>query len=66
MKSAVHRHGILVTGFLDGFAGLMADQFRLLGFDDVSGILAQGGTIPGAANRDDPGRLDRRENLRGA
>jgi ATP-dependent phosphofructokinase / diphosphate-dependent phosphofructokinase len=57
VKSAVHRHGILVTGFLDGFAGLMADQFRVLEFDDVSDILAQGGTILGTSNRDDPFRV---------
>ncbi len=57
VKAAVHRHGIHVIGFLDGFAGLMADQARPLGFDDVSGILVQGGTILGASNRDDPFRV---------
>lgn len=54
VKSAVYRHGLQVTGFLDGFAGLLADQARSLGSDDVSGILTQGGTILGASNRDDP------------
>jgi 6-phosphofructokinase 1 len=54
VKSAVHRHGLQVTGFLDGFAGLLADQARPLGIDDVSGILIQGGTILGTSNRDDP------------
>lgn len=54
VKSAVYRHGLQVTGFLDGFAGLLADQARPLGSDDVSGILTQGGTILGASNRDDP------------
>ena len=54
VKSAVHRHGLQVTGFLDGYAGLLADQSRPLGIDDVSGILTQGGTILGASNRDDP------------
>jgi len=57
VKAAVHRHGIRVTGFLDGFAGLLADQSRPLGFDDVSGILTQGGTMLGASNRDDPFRV---------
>ncbi len=57
VKAAVHRHDIRVTGFLDGFAGLLADQSRPLGFDDVSGIIAQGGTILGASNRDDPFRV---------
>jgi phosphofructokinase-like protein len=57
VKAAVHRHGIRVTGFLDGFAGLLADRSRPLGFDDVAGIVAQGGTILGASNRDDPFRV---------
>jgi phosphofructokinase-like protein len=57
VKAAVHRHGIRVTGFLDGFAGLLADQARPLGYDDVSGILTQGGTMLGASNRDDPFRV---------
>ena len=57
VKAAVHRHHIQVTGFLDGFAGLLTDQARPLGFDDVAGILAQGGTILGASNRDDPFRV---------
>jgi 6-phosphofructokinase 1 len=57
VKAAVHRHHIRVTGFLDGFAGLLADQSRPLGFDDVSGIVSQGGTILGASNVDDPFRV---------
>ena len=57
VRAAVHRHGIRVTGFLDGFAGLLSDRSRALGFDDVSGIVAQGGTMLGASNRDDPFRV---------
>ena len=57
VKAATHRHDIRVTGFLDGFAGLLSDQARPLDFDDVSGILTQGGTILGASNRDDPFRV---------
>jgi 6-phosphofructokinase 1 len=57
VRAAVHRHGMQVTGFLDGFAGLLADQSRPLGFDDVAGILAQGGTLLGTSNRDDPFRV---------
>jgi 6-phosphofructokinase 1 len=30
VKSAVYRHGLQMTGFLDGFAGLLADQSRPL------------------------------------
>ena len=57
VKAAVTRHDIRVTGFLDGFAGLMTDRSRPLGFDDVSGIVALGGTLLGASNRDDPFRV---------
>ena len=57
VRAAVHRHGMRVTGFLDGFAGLLTDQSRPLGFDDVMGIVAQGGTMLGASNRDDPFRV---------
>ncbi|MFU8856149.1 MAG: 6-phosphofructokinase [Deferrisomatales bacterium] len=57
VKSAVLDHGIRVTGFLDGFAGLLENRSREVGFDDVSNILNQGGTILGASNRDDPFRV---------
>ncbi len=57
VKAATHRQGIRVIGFLDGFAGLLDDAARPLGFDDVSGILTQGGTILGASNRHDPFRV---------
>ena len=57
VKAAEHRHELRVTGFLDGFAGLLADHSRPLGFDDVAGILVQGGTMLGASNRDDPFRV---------
>jgi 6-phosphofructokinase 1 len=54
VKTADRQHGIEVVGFLDGFAGLLSDESRPLGFDDVSGILVEGGTILGASNKDDP------------
>ena len=57
VKTAEHRHKLRVTGFLDGFAGLLADRARPLGFDDVAGILVQGGTMLGASNRDNPFRV---------
>jgi 6-phosphofructokinase 1 len=57
VKAAEHDHGMEVVGFLDGFAGLVADRSRPLGFDDVSGILVQGGTLLGASNKDDPFRV---------
>ncbi|GAB4260321.1 MAG: ATP-dependent 6-phosphofructokinase [Deferrisomatales bacterium] len=57
VKCAVLDHRAQVTGFLDGFAGLVQDRSRPLGFDDVSNILVQGGTILGTSNRDDPFRV---------
>ena len=46
-----------MTGFLDGFAGLLDDAARPLQFDDVAGILDAGGTILGTSNRHDPFRV---------
>ncbi len=46
--------GVGVVGVEDGFEGLINDHCRELTFDDVSGILARGGTIIGASNRGDP------------
>jgi phosphofructokinase-like protein len=37
--------GYEVLGFLDGWAGLLEDSFKVLDLDSVSGILPQGGTI---------------------
>lgn len=54
VKTADRDHGVEVIGFRDGFAGLITDDARPLTFDDVSGILVQGGTILGASNKDDP------------
>lgn len=52
--------GASVLGILDGFEGLVHGRARALSFDDVSGILARGGTILGTANRGDaPALMDR-------
>lgn len=40
---------IEVIGFLNGYAGLLANQFTMLGARDVGGILQKGGTILGSA-----------------
>ena len=48
--------GVEVLGVLDGFEGLLHGRSRPLGPDDVSGILARGGTILGTANRGDSTR----------
>jgi phosphofructokinase-like protein len=54
-RSAIH-NGIEVMGVLDGFNGLITDQFQPLSARDVSGILPRGGTILGTSNKDDPFR----------
>ena len=56
VKRATSLYGIKVTGFLDGYWGLMEDETVSLDFDRVSGILTQGGTILGTSNKADPFR----------
>lgn len=46
--------GARVTGIARGFRGLMTRQARELSRDDVSGILAEGGTVLGTDNTCDP------------
>ena len=53
---AVHDRGDEVIGFEDGFKGLLDGRYRKLGTNDVSGILARGGTVLGSA-RLERGRL---------
>lgn len=53
-KSAIFEHGLEVAGINEGFGGLIDNNWRLLGDEDVSGILPRGGTILGANNRDNP------------
>jgi len=53
-KTAMMTHGIEVVGILDGFAGLVEGRSRPLALDEVSGILARGGTILGTSNKADP------------
>ena len=38
-----------IYGFLDGYQGLIKGKFRLLTYDDFSGILTKGGTILGSS-----------------
>jgi len=54
VKSALRTHGWEVFGFYDAFRGLVSGTGRWLKWDDVSGILTQGGTILGTTNRDNP------------
>jgi 6-phosphofructokinase 1 len=47
-------YGMSVFGILDGFEGLVEGRARELKNEDVSGILARGGTILGSSNKGDP------------
>lgn len=52
VKTAANVYGWLVVGILDGFEGLLGEsRTRLLGIDDVRGLLPRGGTILGTVNR---------------
>ena len=51
-KTAVHRFGMEVVGFVDGFRGLVADETLPLTYDAVSNILSQGGTLLGTSGRE--------------
>ncbi len=53
-KTAIFQHGAEVIGILDGYAGLVAEQFYPLTVNEVSGILIRGGTILGTSNKSDP------------
>ncbi len=53
-KSLMHQAGAEVIGIEDGFLGLIERRVRPLGWNDVSGILALGGTILGTSNTANP------------
>ena len=55
-KKAIIEFGMDVIGIKDGFEGLIDRKWRKLHYDDVSGILAVGGTILGTSNKSDPYR----------
>jgi 6-phosphofructokinase 1 len=60
IRSVVHRgvvdHGDEIIGFVDGWRGLLEEDYRELTLESVSGILAQGGTILGST-RVQPSKL---------
>jgi 6-phosphofructokinase 1 len=47
-------YGMSVYGIIDGFEGLVEGKAKELSNEDVSGILARGGTILGSSNKGDP------------
>ena len=49
-----HDQGLTVLGIQDGFEGLVSGKAIELYNKDVSGILAQGGSILGSSNKGDP------------
>jgi phosphofructokinase-like protein len=53
-KTAITRYGMEVIGFKDGFEGLIDNRFIILTYENVSGILTQGGTILGTSNKANP------------
>lgn len=57
VKTAERDYDWEVLGFLDGYEGLIENRFVTLGRKDVSGIMAQGGTILGTSNRANPFRF---------
>ncbi|KAF1084659.1 Pyrophosphate--fructose 6-phosphate 1-phosphotransferase [Sporotomaculum syntrophicum] len=54
VKTAIREYQITVTGFENGFGGVIKNQARELTEQDVAGILPRGGTILGTTNRDNP------------
>lgn len=55
-KKAIIQFGMEVIGIEDGYEGLVSRQWRKLRYEDVSGILTEGGTILGTSNKADPFR----------
>ncbi|MCC9307024.1 6-phosphofructokinase [Kitasatospora sp. RB6PN24] len=53
IRSVVHRgldvHGYEILGIEDGFLGLIEGRARVVGHDDVTGLLTLGGTVLGSA-----------------
>lgn len=54
VKTAINDYDMSVTGFRDGFEGVILNNYVRLSRDSVSGILSLGGTILGTSNQADP------------
>ncbi len=57
VKRLIHEHDAQVYGFLDGFRGVIEQDYKVLDFDSVSNILDRGGTILGTSNKYNPFRV---------
>src|SRR5512136_2291958 len=55
-KKAILEHDTEVIGIEDGYDGLVRGKWKKLEYNDVSGILTQGGTILGTSNAANPYR----------
>ncbi|MBN1190432.1 MAG: 6-phosphofructokinase [Dehalococcoidales bacterium] len=55
-KNAILGYGMEVIGIEDGYDGIIRNRYRKLKFNDVSGIITQGGTILGTSNKANPYR----------
>ncbi|MEF8794952.1 MAG: ATP-dependent 6-phosphofructokinase [Salinivenus sp.] len=53
-KSLILQHDAEVVGIRDGYRGLIERNVQPLSYQDMGGILTQGGTILGASNKADP------------
>ncbi|MCX5657888.1 MAG: 6-phosphofructokinase, partial [Candidatus Omnitrophica bacterium] len=53
-KTAMNNYGWQVIGIKDGYLGLIKADASILNYEDVSGILTQGGTILGTSNKTNP------------
>jgi len=53
-KTAINVHGAEVIGIRDAFRGFVEGEATPLAYQDVSGILTQGGTILGTSNKHNP------------
>jgi ATP-dependent phosphofructokinase / diphosphate-dependent phosphofructokinase len=61
-KKAILECGMEVIGIEDGFNGIIKNHHRKLQFQDVSGIITQGGTILGTSNTANPYRYALKKN----
>ncbi|MEA1981077.1 MAG: 6-phosphofructokinase [candidate division Zixibacteria bacterium] len=54
VKTAINEFGFSVTGFKDGFEGVILNNYINLDNNTVSGLLSLGGTILGSSNKANP------------
>jgi len=55
-KAAIVDYKIEVLGIRDGYIGLIENKYTPLSYEDVSGILTEGGTFLGSSNKTNPFR----------